>query len=174
MLMLAAPAEACRRTSGPRVISRSAHQRARRPFERRSLSRSRSFPTGIGPYASEFRRRCRLHSLANEIRRRLATPAAASHRNRVQPPVAAHALTTQHRAFPDKLHSSPRLTRCPQQTALWTSRAAAGSCDPKESRPPESCRGFVENATPAVLRPLLRSRHHARIQELRPRLREAP
>lgn len=155
--MLAAPAAACRRTLGPRVVSHSARKKARWPFERRLLARSRSFPTGIDPYASELRRRCRLHSLANEIRRRLAAPAGASPRHRVQPPVAPHALTTQHRAFPDKLHRSPRLTRCPQQTALWTSRAAAGSCDPKESRPSESCRGFVENATPPVLQPLLRS-----------------
>lgn len=156
----------------PRVISHSARQRARRPFERRSLSRSRSFPTGIGPYTSEFRRRCRLHSLANEydggwpLPRQLRTAIASSRRSR---PMRSRPSTAR---FPTS--STAARAGWPQQTALRPSRAAAGSCDPKESRPPESCRGFVENATPAVQMLSLRRKRSVRCPRLRRRHRGAP
>lgn len=41
----------------------------------------------------------------------------------------------------------PALPSCPQQAALWTTLAASGSCDSRESRPSVRCRGFVETAT---------------------------
>lgn len=46
----------------------------------------------------------------------------------------------------------PALPSCPQQTSLWTTLAASGSCDSWESRPSVRSRGFVETATRVVRR----------------------
>ncbi|KGC70124.1 hypothetical protein DP57_6128 [Burkholderia pseudomallei] len=142
------------------------------------LSRSRSHPTGMRSCRSELRRLRRLHPLVPENGRRRNALAVTSSRKRVPPPVAVHASASQPGAFPDKLHRSPRLLRCPQRTTLWTSRAADGSCDLEKSRPSVRCRGFVENATlpeqPRRLRSLravrFRSRRYRSANRHRPAL----
>lgn len=71
----------------------------------------------------------------------------------------------------------PAASSCPQQTALWTTPAADGSCDLYQSLPSVRCRGFVETAISPRPEPvLLPWRFPARPPGCRPSLarREAP